>query len=632
VDNVVATLSLVPDSQMVFVGDQFSVTARPRNKAGELLPVIPRWTVNNPAIVSPQGPAQQIMSFKGLKVGMTSVRATVDAKNRYSKVVVRSTAGAKVVVTPAQVTVSSGATVQFTATGLTKAGETARVNVTWSGTAGAITANGVLTAGNTPGTFQVIARSAFGAADTAIVLITGSSPSPDPLVAVILTPEAASLIAGERVTFEAYGRTEAGDSVGVTASYTATGGTITGGGVYTAGDVSGNFRVIASSAGLADTSEVTIAPAPIGQVLLRPDIAASRPGETTRFATTVFNTLNQPMTEPVTYAATCGSVTDVGVFSAPYQSGSCSVIASAGDKADTTDVVILSKTPGQGIPYGVFALWATGTQLQSAGVGAFSASHDFVAPGEMVTHINLARARGISIVLALTGGSHNRYKTDGLFDMAKWQATVDGYNTPAIQTAIADGVADGTIIGNSVMDEPHQAGTGEKSWGPAGTMTKARVDSLCGYVKAIFPTLPIGVAHDHAVFDTGNSYRVCEFLIPQFAARKGSVTAWRDAALAMAARDGLAVIFSINLLDGGVQDRSGAWDCPGTGGVGTHIPNCRMTATQVREWGKLLGPEGCAMLSWKYSASFMAKVENQEAFSDIAITLAGLPRTRCSVR
>jgi hypothetical protein len=57
-----------------------------------------------------------------------------------------------------------------------------------------------------------------------------------------------------------------------------------------------------------------------------------------------------------------------------------------------------------------------------------------------------------------------------------------------------------------------------------------------------------------------------------------------------------------------------------------------MTATQVREWGKLLGPEGCAMLSWKYSASFMAKVENQEAFSDIAITLAGLPRTRCSVR
>jgi hypothetical protein len=117
--------------------------------------------------------------------------------------------------------------------------------------------------------------------------------------------------------------------------------------------------------------------------------------------------------------------------------------------------------------------------------------------------------------------------------------------------------------------------------------------------------------------------------MPQYAARKGNVFAWRDAALAMAARDGMRVVFSLNLLDGGVQDKTGAWDCPGTGGVGTHSPNCRVTPAQLKDWGKTLGQAGCAMMSWRYDATFMGKPENQAAISDVAITLSGLPRSSC---
>jgi hypothetical protein len=209
---------------------------------------------------------------------------------------------------------------------------------------------------------------------------------------------------------------------------------------------------------------------------------------------------------------------------------------------------------------------------------------------------------------------------------------MNAFDTPAIRDAVAAGVADRTIIGNSVMDEPQQSGTDAKDWGPPGTMTKARVDGMCGYVKAIFPTLPVGVGHDHNVFETGNSYQVCEFMIVQYAARKGNVTTWRDGALSLAARDGLQVIFSLNLLDGGTQDKTGAWDCPGTGGLGTHGTNCRMTPAQVRDWGKLLGQAGCALLSWRYDGTFMAKPENQAAISDVAITLSRLPQAPCTVR
>jgi hypothetical protein len=100
----------------------------------------------------------------------------------------------------------------------------------------------------------------------------------------------------------------------------------------------------------------------------------------------------------------------------------------------------------------------------------------------------------------------------------------------------------------------------------------------------------------------------------------------------MAERDGLAVVFSMNLLNGGVQDKTGAWDCPGTGGLGDRAPNCRMTPAQVRDFGLTLGPAGCAMLNWKYDSNFAAKPENQEAFSTIAVALAALPRPPCSAR
>jgi hypothetical protein len=55
------------------------------------------------------------------------------------------------------------------------------------------------------------------------------------------------------------------DSVATSVSFSATGGTISSDGVYTAGSVPGTFRVIARSGALADTSAVTVT-APLGTI------------------------------------------------------------------------------------------------------------------------------------------------------------------------------------------------------------------------------------------------------------------------------------------------------------------------------------------------------------------------------
>ena len=56
------------------------------------------------------------------------------------------------------------------------------------------------------------------------------------------------------------------------------------------------------------------------------------------------------------------------------------------------------------------------------------------------------------------------------FDRAKWNAVMAKFNTATIKNAVAKAVADGTVIGATVMDEPYTSGTGNKNtWGPPGT-------------------------------------------------------------------------------------------------------------------------------------------------------------------
>src|SRR3989442_4141050 len=77
---------------------------------------------------------------------------------------------------------------------------------------------------------------------------TGPTP-PDQPVRIVVSPASAALDPYQTQQFRAYGRSAAGDSVPVSVSYTATGGAITVSGLYTAGLVPGNWRVIAIQSG-----------------------------------------------------------------------------------------------------------------------------------------------------------------------------------------------------------------------------------------------------------------------------------------------------------------------------------------------------------------------------------------------
>jgi hypothetical protein len=146
---------------------------------------------------------------------------------------------------------------RFVAVGKLSDGSTTQVGTVWSATGGTIDAGGTFVADAAPGRYRVVAKTVSGAlSDTSVVDVTSTAPVP---TALELSPASVSLAAHASQQFTARTRMSDGSTADVAARFTATGGTITGDGLFTAGAATGTYRVVATdSSGLADTATVTV--------------------------------------------------------------------------------------------------------------------------------------------------------------------------------------------------------------------------------------------------------------------------------------------------------------------------------------------------------------------------------------
>lgn len=571
-------------------------------------------------------------------------------------------------VLPGTVTLETGQEIRFRGEMRTLGGQVSEPALSWEASGGSIDARGIFSATET-GAYRVVGRgNGRGRAhpqrpDTSVVLVVPRRPG---LIGIRVTPRAPNLGAGESRTFAAVGRLANGNTAAIGVIWTATGGTIDPAGVYQADSATGSYRVIATNTrgNVADTVRVTIGvsgtpgtfpgptpdpiPGPIpvpppgptpavARVVLKPATVSLATQATYQFAAFGRNPVGDSIPVEATFRATGGSITPTGLYTAGPTAGTFRVIATSSNLADTAVVTLARSSggggtpvpeptpvpppipaPGTGIPMGLSQLLSNG-----AGRSYYTASLDGYTSGVVVSRLAEARSRKLRVLMNMTGGNHQNYMTDGVFDLSKWQAKMDSYNTPAIRAAVAAAVADGTIIGNSVMDEPANVSP-TNNWGPEGTMTKARVDGLCRYVKAMFPTLPVGVVHDHRILEPEKTYQDCDFILSQYRLSKGDVTSFRDGGLAFARRSGIAIAFSLNILHGGTPGTT----CEKWGNDPRGIL-CPMTGEQLREWGLTLGTAGCALNMWRYEKAYFDKPEVQGALRDIAESLARLPRKPC---
>jgi parallel beta-helix repeat protein len=244
-----------------------------------------------------------------------------------------------IVVSPDPATVVAGKAVSFSATGKLSDGSTTPIGVVWTATGGTIDAGGTYTAGRTPGTYHVIAGSTGGTvADTVPVTVTAAQ-----LAQVVITPATDTLAAGATQQFTTYGRTSTGDSIPTGVSYTATGGTVSSSGLYTAGQTTGTFRVIvtSTSSNLADTSVVTIQ-SNLAQLILVPGLATVAAGGTVQFKVYGRTPGGDSVAAQASYTATGGTINSAGLYTAGASAGTFQVIAKQtnGTLADTAAVTI----------------------------------------------------------------------------------------------------------------------------------------------------------------------------------------------------------------------------------------------------------------------------------------------------
>ncbi|MBL0937527.1 MAG: Ig-like domain-containing protein [Gemmatimonadaceae bacterium] len=192
-------------------------------------------------------------------------------------------------------------------------------------------------------------------------------------------------------------------------TYTATGGTISSSGLFTAGNVAGSFMVIANClCGALDTAFVTVElPAQLTRVTVSPKTVSLTAGATQQFAASALWSTGATTLPPVTWSATAGSVTSAGLYTAPATAGTYRVIlAHTGGTARDTAVVTVTATttpPPVPPPSGSVACPNEPSGYQQYADGALSsllAPTGFSYWGENKSVVNDATAPGGSSVLA----------------------------------------------------------------------------------------------------------------------------------------------------------------------------------------------------------------------------------------
>jgi hypothetical protein len=262
--------------------------AQGRNSEGDTVSAPIIWSATGGTIL-PDGRFSAAAAGTYTVVGFTRHRGHVRVDSSSVVVVRRQTRLSSITVTPTSVSLNPGTKQTFLATGRLRNNQTVNVGVNWTAAGGTIDAGGGYVAGDTAGTYRVIAANTAGTiADTAMVTIgapasppppppgspppggppTDTVPTPTPtpkptLQQVTLVPATVTLAPSATRQFKAYGRLSNGDSTAVAVTYVSTGGVVTTDGLYTAGRSAGTFRLIARSGTVADTSTITIT-APLG--------------------------------------------------------------------------------------------------------------------------------------------------------------------------------------------------------------------------------------------------------------------------------------------------------------------------------------------------------------------------------
>lgn len=263
----------------------------------------------------------------------------------------------------------------------------------------------------------------------------------------------------------------------------------------------------------------------------------------------------------------------------------------------------------KGIPFGFFMgdyyqLGPTWTAtLRGASVGA------------VVKYLQIARERGSRVFIQFAGGRDKYLDAQGNFSLAKWKDRVAPYKSVDLSSYIADG----TLAGHYLVDEPEDA----SRWN-GKPIAFTELEEVARYSKEVFPELTTIVRVVPTWLQGAPSRWVhLDAAWAQYRASKGDVKVYRDTQVAAAKSQGLGLMFSLNVLDGG--DGS-------SGRGGTTSGRHNMSALELATYGKALleAPYGCGLLMWREDPAYLAAPGIRAAMEVLSAQARARSPTSCN--
>jgi hypothetical protein len=313
--------------------------------------------------------------------------------------------------------------------------------------------------------------------------------------------------------------------------------------------------------------------------------------------------------EPDTLTALSPRHDTLTALSSRYDTGSSKLPALSA----STDSA--SRLGHQGIPFGMYHLAIT--EFRPPFTGMVLNGSD---PADVMQVLEAARKAKVRVVLNMFVSPRQVKNPDGSFNLERWKQRIDRFATVDLEPYIADG----TLIGNYLLDEPNS----RKKWNNE-QVPYADIEAAAQHSKRLWPGLPTLVRVDPIFLGKAPfKWVYLDAAWAQYAARRGKVEQYVARNVAAAKRAGLGLVLGLNVLDGG----AGA-----SGRRGTKSKYWAMSAEEVLRYGSVLArePGGCALLLWKYDrtdTSYFAQPDIQAALSQLGRLAADRPRGSCRVR
>ncbi len=224
------------------------------------------------------------------------------------------------------------------------------------------------------------------------------------------------------------------------------------------------------------------------------------------------------------------------------------------------------------------------------------------------------RAKGGRVVLKLCNGRDNYIKNpDGTFSYTKWKALVDRFKSLNLDPYIADG----TILGHFLIDEPHRAA----KWGKP--IPQAQIEAMAAYSKSLWPNMATLVRVVPSWLASAPvQYTHLDAGWAQYTKDKGDAIQWVASETAVAKSRGLGLVVGMNVLDGG----SGSSKIAGyTRG------KYAMSASEIKSYGTAVmsGSYACGFYMWMYDSPYYGRADIKLAMAELSVKAKAHAKTSC---